>query len=311
QEQIGNAVKQVSERLERAARHRDRLDSHAQADQLQASAERVTQSAGAAADQAQSRLQQMAGGETDESSDQLRQSLSKAQQAIADQADQLRQLAQEHATASQQPVESTVSPQQQSGERLAQVLDELDRALHPSQATAPGRQPTSGQLAGSQQSSQPGDSPKGQTPSSAPDQSSDPNQLNAPEQPGGQRTQSQPGGQEEAMKAGEASQTLQDALADMAQQAARQRQDQFQSSSKPGSSSSSSKSPLDPQGDPGMMPMGQSVAIDHIDRKGDDWAQLRLQRTEDVVEANDTFVAPQYRREIEAYFEAVSKRASQ
>ena len=61
----------------------------------------------------------------------------------------------------------------------------------------------------------------------------------------------------------------------------------------------------------GDMPAGGIVETDGIDRVGSDWGQLRERRTEDATESKSTTVAPQYRREIEAYFRAVARRAAE
>jgi hypothetical protein len=48
-----------------------------------------------------------------------------------------------------------------------------------------------------------------------------------------------------------------------------------------------------------------------IDRIGSEWGQLRERRTDDAAESRSATIAPQYRREIEAYFRAIAKRAAE
>jgi len=110
-------------------------------------------------------------------------------------------------------------------------------------------------------------------------------------------------------KAGEASQTLEQAIQQHAAQAAQTRAQS--SSSQPGSNTRQTPSP-----EPSRR-SGQSIgtnseeqgelSIDSIDRRGAEWGSLREQRGRDggPVEAD---VTAQYRRQIEAYFRAIAGR---
>ena len=59
------------------------------------------------------------------------------------------------------------------------------------------------------------------------------------------------------------------------------------------------------------MPAGGQVDISQTDRAGAEWGKLRERRTEDASESRSESVAPQYRREIEAYFRAIATRAAE
>jgi hypothetical protein len=100
------------------------------------------------------------------------------------------------------------------------------------------------------------------------------------------------------------------------QQAARQRRQQFDPSAQgnqPGSGEQKSASAGAPgvQSGSGEMPRGGIIDATGTDRIGSQWGQLRQRRTDDATETRGTQVAPQYRREIEAYFRAVARRAAE
>ena len=44
---------------------------------------------------------------------------------------------------------------------------------------------------------------------------------------------------------------------------------------------------------------------------GTQWGQLRERRTDDASESRGVRIAPQYRREVEAYFKAIAKKAAE
>ena len=60
-----------------------------------------------------------------------------------------------------------------------------------------------------------------------------------------------------------------------------------------------------------QMPDGGKLDITQTERSGAEWGQLRERRTEDASESRAESVAPQYRREIEAYFRAIATRAAE
>jgi hypothetical protein len=175
---------------------------------------------------------------------------------------------------------------------MARTLDELDRALAESsqpQSQSPGQQPESGQQANNDEPGQPGG--EGQQPSD-------------------------PAGQPGQPTAADASPTLAGAMDAQSQQAARQRMQQFDPSAagnQPGDGEQKSAAGGTPgvRSGAGEMPRGGMVDVTGTQRIGSDWGQLRERRSEDVTETRGTQVAPQYRREIEAYFRAVARRAAE
>ena len=60
-----------------------------------------------------------------------------------------------------------------------------------------------------------------------------------------------------------------------------------------------------------QMPAGGKLDITQTERAGAEWGKLRERRTEDASESRAESVAPQYRREIEAYFRAIATRAAE
>ena len=106
----------------------------------------------------------------------------------------------------------------------------------------------------------------------------------------------------------ETSPTLANAMQSQAQQAARERQSQMT----PGEPSSSEGSTPSTESGSGMqMPDGGTVDISKTERAGTEWGKLRERRTEDASESRGESIAPQYRREIEAYFRAIATRAAE
>ncbi|MDA7893903.1 hypothetical protein N9B38_03225, partial [bacterium] len=120
-----------------------------------------------------------------------------------------------------------------------------------------------------------------------------------------QQEGSQPGQQQTA---GEASPTLANAMQSQAQQSARERQSQMNPAQP---SPSEGSTPSTESGNGMQMPAGGPVDISQTNRFGTEWGKLRERRTEDASESRAESVAPQYRREIEAYFRAIAKRAAE
>lgn len=286
QQRIEQDVNDAAQQLHRAARHEERLGQSELAQQLEAAANEVEEKAATAAAQAADSLQQ--------ASDQAQQSpeanrrVAEAAEAISEAARQLGALL---AAASPQPGEALASqpaepsPAQERAEQLAQTLDELDRAIAQSQQQS------------QQQSPQPG---KGQS-----------------EQPQGEESAQQQGQPSQQQSAGEASPTLANAMDAQAQQAARQRQQQMnpisQGQSQQQGQPSDTASNSTPASQPGMgqMPDGGFLPMTDVDRLGSDWGQLRERRTDDAAESRSATISPQYRREIQAYFRAIAKRAAE
>lgn len=278
QERIEQQVGDATAELRRAARHEERLGQNELAQQLDATADAIDQTAAKAASDATQALQQAA--ETAETTPEANQRVAQASQTIEQVAEQLAELLRsstppENAeTVAGQSAESSQS--QQQAEQMAKTLDELDRALAQSD-------PSSSQQGDELQSGQSQPSQPGQEPN---------------QQAGQQSSQPQ--------NAAEASPTLADAMQSQAQQAARQRQEQM-NPTQPQSSSNPASEPGSGQ----AMPDGGRLDIGNVDRVGNDWGQLRERRTDDAAQSRSSKVAPQYRREIEAYFRAIAKRAAE
>jgi hypothetical protein len=174
---------------------------------------------------------------------------------------------------------------------LARTLDELDRSLNQPQGS-PSDDP------------QQGDAESGQQENGGEQQTGEPSSQ------AGQPGQGQP------ETAGEASPTLSDALAQQAQNAARQRGQQLQGDAQsqgqaPSQDQSASSSDAGAEPGSGNTQGGGFVETIGIERLGRDWGQLRQRRTDDATESRGATIAPQYRREIEAYFRAVAKQAAE
>ncbi len=55
----------------------------------------------------------------------------------------------------------------------------------------------------------------------------------------------------------------------------------------------------------------EGVLPENVPNAGGEWGQLRSRRTDDAAESQKSRVAPQYRREVDAYFRAIAKRAAE
>jgi hypothetical protein len=215
-----------------------------------------------------------------EASPQANQRISSAADETAKVADQLAQMLASEMPQSEQAAasESPSQDSEQRGQQLAQTLDELDRQLA-------GSRPSSRQFAGSE----PAASEEGQ----------------------GEPESRQPS------TAQQASPTLAGAVDAQSQQAARQRDQQIHpQQGQPGNAAGSPANQSESKGSAaesgsGKMSGDGSVETAGIDRMGRDWGQLREQRSEDVSEGPGTVIAPQYRREIEAYFRAIARQAAE
>lgn len=202
---------------------------------------------------------------------------------------------------------------QQKATQMARTLDELDQALH-----SPN-QPQTGQ-------SQPGQSDSGNDPKqSGPNsQSQSASQQSASSQgsqsQSGQSANGQPNSENQT--AMDASQTLADMMNQQAQQAARQRLQQMQGQAGQTSESQSGEDSMFAQSEQaqaagerpgtGNGPSDNTpVNIDGVEMIDGDWGNLRTQRADDAAESRASRVAPQYRREVQAYFQAIAKRAAE
>ncbi|MGB7343014.1 MAG: hypothetical protein WBD20_02270 [Pirellulaceae bacterium] len=314
QDRINRDVDNAAEQVARAARHEERLGQQAAAEKLDAAAKSIEENGLKAGEEAKQSLEQAA--DESKNSQQAADQVAKAQNSIAEEAKKLADMLQQQSaqptgdqqreqqgdqanqpSSPQNQASQTSNESQQKAKQMAQTLDELDRAIAESEKQAQqsgeeqsGQQPPSEQQAGQQQ-------PGGQ-------------------QPGGQ----QPGEKSPAQKsAAESSPTLSQMLDSQAQQAAKDRQQQLQ----PGKNSQSSKQqgeaePGTKEGDaltqnsgPGDPPGGEG-ALGQVPGSDDlgQWGLLRERKTDDASEAAESRVAPQYRREVEAYFRAIARRAA-
>ncbi|MFK8115188.1 MAG: hypothetical protein AB8B91_23500 [Rubripirellula sp.] len=285
QQRIEQDVKDAAEQLRRAARHEERLGQEQLAQQLDAAAEAVAGEAAEAAAEATEALQQAA--QDAQQAPAASREVAEAGKSISDVAEQLAQLlngmteqnAEATEATSQSPAENAEEggESQQRAEQMAQTLDELDRSIAQSQSES--------QQQGQQQ---PGEQP-------------------------GQQSGQEPGQQ----TAADASQTVANAMDAQSQRSARQRQQQMdpsQGQGQPGEEQSPNmpgSKPGNESGMPGQMPSGGMVDTRGVQRADGAWGQLRERTTDDAAQSRSATISPQFRREIEAYFRAVAKRAAE
>ncbi len=274
QAMLNDEVELAAEMLARAARHQERLGNAEDANSLDRAASKVGLIAQGSLRQAAQSLDAAA---TEASKSAAASSaMLTANRDLAEQAQAIASLiAQQQATS---PASETMSDDTSgSAEKLARTLDELDQAVN-----------------GSPKFDRPGDSP------AAP---GDPSQSGQASQSGQSQT------------AGEASPTLAGAAQSQAQRAARQRSAQTSpqqvgdGDGEPSEESGESGAPGARSGD-GSMPGGGLIDSRGVVREGGDWGALRERRTDNAVEDRSAPIAPGYRREIEAYFRAISERAA-
>lgn len=285
QRRIVQDVNEAAAQLRRAARHEQRLGQQDISQQLDDAADAVSENAASAAQQAAQSLAQASSRSED--SPQANQRVGEAAEQIQLAADQLARLL-DSSLAQQGEAAASRSPagdaEQQQAERLAQTLDELDRQMSESQPQNQQSDQQANQQA-NQQDGQQGD--------------------------GAGQPQSN-----QAATAQEASPTIDGEVNSQSQQAARQRQQQLNPSQGQAgnqgepTSQSNSQSSASESGS-GEMPGGGMVDTSGIDRLGSEWGQLRERRTDDVTETRGATVSPQYRRELEAYFRAIARRAAE
>ena len=317
QNELGQRVDEAAEQLQRAARHEERLGQQEMADQLSEAADAVAQDAAGAASEALESIQQ-ASDQTSQSPI-ANQEVADAADIIAEASDSLSEMLQQMDSSSDTsqsvaqdatPSESSDQPNQSNqssgqlseDQQLAQTLDELDRQL--------------ASQANQQSGNESGQSSDGQSTS---DQVAD-NESNQSES-ANQDAQGQPtsaDGQDEAGSptAGQASPTLANNVNSQSQQAARQRQQQLNpsqdspgQSGEPGQQEGESSTASDQPGN-GQMPDGGPVDTSDITRLGADWGSLRERKTDEVDEGRSATVSPAYRRQVEAYFRAITRKAA-
>ena len=315
QQGIKSDVENAAEQVARSSRHEQRLGNQNSAQELEKAAQAIEQNSMQSTNEAEQALQAAAESskQASEAGKKLSQATEKLDQDAKSLGEMLEQLAQISAAESNQNEQSASSPAdnasqseetQSKARQLAQTLDELDQAIaEAAKQQAQQQQNPSGQ--------QPGQQP-GEQGEQANQQSG---QQPGQQQPGEQSGQPQPG----QPTSGESSPTLAEMLDSQQQQAARQRQ-QMQQQSEPGQPSPSQQSGQEQpgqqtgemSGERSEMPAEDDAALPNfVAGELGQWGQLRQRRTDDAAENRKTRIAPQYRREVEAYFRAIAERAAE
>ncbi|EMI21524.1 membrane protein [Rhodopirellula maiorica SM1] len=318
--------------LDRAARHEERLGKDSVAEKLSEAANSVKENAVASSEAAQQSLAQARDDQT--KSVQANQQVAEATEKIQAEADQLSELlaqAMPDDSSAQTSPPSNASPPQSLPEsatsenqspapqspaaqspaapapaantptararQLAQTLDDLDQALADS----------SGQNAGEGLGTPAGESQPEQGQAGDQGKSEESAQAASPSKPG----------QQQGQTAGQASPTLAAAMQQQAQRMAKQRQSQVNAAQQgnPAESSSqsmaqSSTSTISTSSSEGIAD-SESIDAKQENRKGSQWGQLRERRTDDANETESNLGALEYQQQIEAYFQAVARRAAE
>ncbi|TWT50795.1 hypothetical protein Pla22_35380 [Rubripirellula amarantea] len=321
QQRISDDVADAAEALRRTARHQGRLEADPEAiDQMADKLEREPKST---TQDAAQRLRDTA--ESPDVSGEANQQVAKAQQQIIESASELSDLLEQSLLdqserdanrddASAQRQSASEEAEQQKAKQLAQTLDELDRAIAQSE-----KQQAQSELEDGESGD--GESADGESGDKSSEEGSQGGEGQAQDGQSGQGGASGEGGK--PMTAGQASPTLAQSMESQVQQAARSR-------AKSLNPDDPSQNPGDPQdgglpndmagADPGTPsdvsgsgppPGGGSVEITGIDREGRDWGSLRQRHTEDAVEGRAMTLPPEYRNEIQAYFQAIATKAGE
>ncbi|WP_442505377.1 hypothetical protein SH528x_004163 [Novipirellula sp. SH528] len=322
---ITQQTETAADLLERAARHEQRLGKESVAEALSEAAESVEQNAVASSKEAQQAVQAARDDQTQ--SPAASQKIAEATEQIQAEADRLSNTmaealpqspaadtssspstpsvptpsgptpsSQSQSASSQSP--SSASPAANTPEgrarQLAQTLDELDQAM---------AEP-SGQASGEGQNQQSGEEQAAEGQAGEQGQPSESAQAAQGSKPG------------QAKSAGQASPTLASAMQKQTQQMAKQRQSQVNAAQQgnPAESPSESmaKSSMSTISNSSSDGIGdsESIASKGENRKGAQWGQLRERRTDDVNETEANVGSPEYQQQIEAYFQAVARRAA-
>lgn len=306
--------------LERAARHEERLGKDSVAEKLNQAAESVTKNAVASAEQAQQAVQAAHDDQTKSAA--ANQKVAQATKQIQAEADDLSNMIAEAlpqdpspatspqpstsntpTAASEPPASQTPATNTPEGRarQLAQTLDELDQAM-----ADPSGQPGSegqSQQSGEEQTAEGQANEKGEPGASA--------QAASGDKPG------EKPGKKQGQTAGQASPTLAAAMQQQAQNMAKQRQSQVTSAQQGNPTESQSQSMAQSSASTFSNASSEGIADSESmdarqeNRKGSQWGQLRERRTDDAQETETHLGAPEYQQQIEAYFQAVARRAAQ
>ncbi|TWT67296.1 hypothetical protein [Allorhodopirellula solitaria] len=319
QADTGRAASQAAEDLQRAARHEQRLGNAEGAEQLAAAAESLQETVDSVVEQAQLELDRAAQAESPES---RREPAGEAHQNLGVAADQLKDHAaglsglsssipavnadpdgapERSPTGGVSEKTGTAADANRS-EKLARVLDELDRAVFGSTA--------------SEASASDGSAPDG----GASEEQGSGESGSAEQSSGGSGGESSSGGSGKPSSSPAAASPT---LAEAAQQAARrlaaerqQRLRQIAASGKPGAQDGDQPSgdqpgrPGSQSGDSFVMPSGGLLSIDGEPRSDGQWGALRERASEDMIQDRKTSVPLSYRGAIDAYFQTIAGEAA-
>lgn len=322
QRQINQSVQRAAEHLRRAGRHQQRLGQSDAAQRLGEAAEAVQQAVEQQARQALESLQ--AAAEASENSPQAAQQVGRAAERFREQARKLAETSKpaggddDAASPSRSPAPEPTD--QQTAEAGDPSRPESSRPSQDSAADSPSQPPSPGQSAG-EEAGEMQQRPRGRELARTLDEldrvlhrSAGAESASAESAPDNSTSDKSASGEPEAgaepappSTAGEASQTLASSLQQQVQRAARQRERQSRGENAGRSAGGQGDQPSGSAG----MAAGGRIDPEDIVRGGDSWGQLRQQRTEDAVESRSLGIPPQYRQEIEAYFQAVAERAAQ
>ncbi|WP_419193991.1 hypothetical protein [Novipirellula herctigrandis] len=280
---VTDQTQSVADVLERVARHEQRLGNNKTNQTLNQAAESVEQNAVSAARSAEANLEAVK--ESSDAAPNANQAMAEATKKIDAEASKLAEMLSRLSDDAQDGSSSENQAQQDRARQLAQTLDELDRAVF-------------------QKSNQRSSSGQGQQSEQG--------------QSGSQGEPSSENGQGKQPSASEASPTLASEMNQRNQGLAKQRQSQIQSASdasKPSDStsprqSSATRTTNRRSSSTSIAAGGPLNSVD-MNRLGSEWGKLRERRTDDAIETDATVASPEYQSQIEAYFQAVARRASE
>ncbi|TWU25353.1 hypothetical protein Pla52o_16540 [Novipirellula galeiformis] len=314
QAEITKQTESAAEQLERAARHEERLGKHAAAQALKQAADSVDKNAVASAAEAH---QVVEAASTEKAKSAVaNQKVAEASARIQAEAERISGVINQtsplaspdsepitdspSATPSGQPSSpASAAPAANSPEararQLAQTLDELDQGMAENAESSKNAGPSQ---SGEEQSAEGQASEQGVSSESA------------------QAASDSKSGPGQSPSAGEMSPTVKAAMQQQAQNMAKQRQSQVnaaQQGHKPNPSESMPSSSPNSESVASSNGIADSESIDtkNQDRTGSSWGQLRQRRTDDANEPETSLGAPEYQQQIEAYFQAVARRAAE
>lgn len=294
QDRIRQTVSEASDLLQRAARHQQRLGQASSAAQLAKAADQITTQLDPVLSAAKIALNKASSAPelAPKANAQVDESRRKLEAVAADVRDLLNHL--NESSESQAEIDATVAQQASQPAESQSSSQSGGDAPAPDGSAKPGSQQASGQP------SREGEATETESRKMAQMLDELDRSINSQSQT-------------EEQTAAEASAAAQAELQSQAQQAAQSRQQQISSSNSPtDQDQASSDPPTDPstQSGGGEMPPGDSLSTDGTERIDSVWGQLRQQKSEDAIESRSSSVAPQYRREVQAYFEALARKAA-